>query len=204
MTCWGESLLSAIILSSFYWVILLYFLLTSPPTYGPLCLLPLSAKLWVIVTIFYSSPISSLTHPNHNPIEISLFKVPKGLHITKHNREISDLIWLDVWAMFDATGHSSLVHLLHFLSRTPLPPVSSFHPPDGALFFSLTDACSSPQLFLLGCPRAQPLAVSSIHTHTLVDLIWSHGFIGWWRPRALFPVICYDERLLDITSWMSI
>lgn len=92
-----------------------------------------------------------------------------------------------------------------------LPPpgrhtlVSNLQPPDCSLFFSIADSRSSADLSLLGCPRAQPLAVFSSHTHTLVDLIGPHGFTLYMlmAPTGIFPEICYDKCLRDITTWMS-
>lgn len=114
------------------------------------------------------------------------------------------------WTSFDLMSEQYLTLWIiasssTFPSRTPHSLVSKFHPTDCSLFFSIADSQSSPDLFLVGCPRAQPLAVLSSHTHTLVDLIGSHGFTLYMMmaPTGIFPDICYDKCLCDITTWTS-
>lgn len=112
------------------------------------------------------------------------------------------LLWLVAFGTMD---HCILIHFTHLPSRIPHLLVSSFCPPDGSFFISFAGFCSSPELFLPGCSLALPWALSSIHIHSLLDFIQSHGFtfLTLMAPTSIFPEIHYDKCLHDITTWMS-
>lgn len=123
----------------------------------------------------FLSSSSLLNSPTYSSTETPLVKVTRGLDIAKYNGQCLGLIWLDASAAFDTMDHSILIAFPHLLFRTQHSLGSSPHPPGCSLLFSFVGSCFSPD-FLLGCPKAQLLALSSTQILTLLRLVWSPGF----------------------------